>query len=123
MARKFYIYGLIDPVTHVVRYVGQTKRPPGPRIRQHRFGHVKTTAEWVLSLAEPPQYVLLEVGTNRRLQVSRNGQRPGYTSAAIAAETKWIKRFRRDLVNRRLRNNCAVIWDGLVNREGTCHAQ
>lgn len=119
---KYYVYGLIDPATHAIRYVGQTKRSPEPRIRQHRLGHVATTAGWVRSLPEPPLYVLLETGINSRVQVGTRS-RPVYTSAATVAETKWIKRFRHHLINRRLRDNCADVWDSLVNPGETCRAQ
>ncbi len=39
----------------------------------------------------------------------------GYTSLSTFAETKWIKRFRRTLVNKRTRDNAPLIWDSLVN--------
>jgi hypothetical protein len=39
---------------------------------------------------------------------------PDKTPVALAAETKWIKRFRRTLLNRLMRENSPVAWDSLV---------
>jgi hypothetical protein len=117
-AKTFYIYALIDPVTHLVRYVGRTTRPPTTRYRHHCAGHGATTGPWVRSLSAPPIFVLLEVGEVRRVAVGSLGHRGHqYTSSATVAETKWIKRFRRNLINRRLRDNCAQVWDALTNKE------
>jgi hypothetical protein len=125
-AKQFCIYALVDPVAHLVRYVGQTMQPPATRYRQHCEGHELTTGPWVWSLPAPPVFVLLEVGEMQRVAVGSYGQRKQrveYTSSATVAETKWIKRFHRDLINRRLRDNCAQVWDALINKETPCRAQ
>jgi hypothetical protein len=100
-----YVYALVDPKTHLVCYVGQTQQ------WEHRFaihcsGSGGCTAEWVRSLAplKPILVLLAEV------------EHPYYDSyPATVAETKWIKRFRRTVLNVRTRKNSPSTWDRLVN--------
>jgi predicted GIY-YIG superfamily endonuclease len=54
-----YIYALIDPLTHLVRYVGQTS-DLDKRYRIHCSGKDAATGEWVRSLPQPPILALLE---------------------------------------------------------------
>ena len=61
--RMFYIYVLVDPVSHLVRYVGQTVNLD-TRYREHCNGD-KCTGEWVRSLSQPPALILLESGEQR----------------------------------------------------------
>jgi hypothetical protein len=102
-----YVYALVDPKTHLVRYVGQTQQWE-QRYAFHCSPHRTRgcTAEWVRSL-EPlnPILVLLEVV-----------EHPFYDSyPATVAETKWIKRFRRTVLNVRTRKNSPSTWDRLIN--------
>jgi hypothetical protein len=63
------IYGLCDPNTGELRYVGQTVRDPQKRLSGHltaarrpRNGYVNTSlvCVWIRSLAQPPTIVILE---------------------------------------------------------------
>lgn len=65
MAEHGVIYGLADPDTHEVRYVGQTKLPVEERLRQHiRAARCRTrdryVYDWIRSLSAPPTIVILE---------------------------------------------------------------
>ena len=90
-----YIYALVDPTTHQVRYVGHTHKHPEARLHEHLsasqpIGYVH---EWIRSLApEQPTIIILQ-------------ELEGTESDAIRTETKWIKRFRRTILNRNTRNN------------------
>ena len=125
----YHIYGLVDPILHVVRYVGKTTQAPGVRIAQHLSGHDLTTAEWIGSLPKPPDVVILETGEDRRVPIRPSGKRRVrmiYAKLSTLAETKWIKRFRRGLINRKLRGNCQTAWDALSNTsewEDMCREQ
>ena len=100
-----YVYGLVCPASHVVRYVGQTTCLD-KRYRQHCRGH-KATSEWTQTLAAHPALVLLETVHAPGNELLR---------AARVAETKWIKRFRRTVINKYTRENNPKVWDALVNR-------
>ena len=58
------IYGLADPNTHEVRYVGQTVRVPEQRLVHHsrnaRNGSTLHVHNWIRSLPAPPDIVILE---------------------------------------------------------------
>lgn len=63
------IYGLTDPVTGEVRYVGKTVRPVGTRVNEHmrrsnqppnRRGKYTRLNVWIKSLEAPPGLVVLE---------------------------------------------------------------
>lgn len=108
---KFHIYALTDPQTGVVRYVGQS-RDAYRRYRRHCGGNGTTTKVWVRSLSEPPGFVLLESGDD--VMVAAKGTER-LIRAASFAETKWIKRFRRTIINHKLRDSSASTWDWLVN--------
>lgn len=119
MAVKFYIYALTDPVTHLVRYVGMTTQQPASRYSQHRTGGHPTTADWIAGLAQSPGFVLLEEGESKRRTIAVKGVRvirKVHMDTARYAETKWIKRFRRTVLNKLTRDNCAAAWDQLTNQ-------
>ncbi len=102
---KHYIYGLIDPRDYKVRYVGRTTKRMDTRLREHSF-YVATDPRpvyvWLRSLGQSPWLVCLEVSSDRE--------------GAITAETKWLKRHRLTVLNRRLRENHPATWDNLTNR-------
>ena len=111
------IYGLIDPVTHVVRYVGQTSKL-NARYRAYVSGKDQTTGAWVRSLPQPPHLVVFDTVEQKRVPRKRfaaTAQATKYVHVSIIAETKWIKRFRRTLLNQKMRSNSASTWDWLVN--------
>ena len=99
------IYALVDPTTHIVRYVGRTCQLL-TRFRSHSRGECKYTRDWVLSLPEKPVLVVLENVTGTGNELIRDSN---------ASETKWIKRFRRTVINTKLRDNGPKVWDALVN--------
>jgi GIY-YIG catalytic domain len=109
-----YIYALIDPLTHLVRYIGQTTNLES-RFRQHCSGKDSTTGAWVRSLAQPPVLAVLETVEQGQISVPRQGRRTGYVTKATIAETKWLKRFRRSVHNPKTRENCPATWDWLRN--------
>lgn len=100
-----HVYGLIDPVSHTVKYVGQT-RALTERLAEHRRGSCVSTREWILSLRVPPVLVVLETVTAPGSELYRR---------VVACETKWLKRFRRTVINKALRDNCPAAWGALVN--------
>ena len=106
------IYALVDPETHLVRYVGQTTRLAS-RYKEHCKGAYSATARWVHSLNDDPQLVVLETLPNEMVQ--RPGGGDVYIRSGAVAETKWLKRFRRTVANARLRDNAATVWDWLTN--------
>ena len=116
----FIIYGLADPETHLVRYVGQTTQLLQLRYRAHCSGNVPATGAWARSLRErgrEPILLILQTGDDVMVpvkgQAGRGRQRK--IRAAADAETKWIKRFRRTLLNRAVRSSCKATWDYVVN--------
>ncbi len=107
--RTYHIYALADPETGIVRYVGKTQGVPGTRRSQHIQGTSSPTTEWVKSLPAPPFFVLLETGEERR--IPRPGSTFGTITASTLAETKWIKRFRRTVINKLTRESSTTAWD------------
>ena len=110
--RMYRIYALVDPTSRLVRYVGRTHHALETRYVAHASGSTRGTALWVRTLALPPVAVLLEIGEEKR--ISRKGQ-AGTISAGAFAETKWIKRFRRTIINDLQREVSPTTWDWLVN--------
>jgi hypothetical protein len=124
--RPFIIYGLICPVTLEVKYVGQTvDLDQRTRSRTHtRKGD--PVAAWIGSLGKylHPHRVILEQGVNRVVRVKVTavrkpgaGRSPcGYKDVWLSTclETKWIKRFRRTVLNRRV-NQIPTVYDVLSN--------
>lgn len=99
-----YVYALVDPVTRLVRYVGQTQQLD-TRYACH-CGGSGCTADWVKSLRPlKPVLVILAVVEHS----------PWNSYPATECETKWLKRFRRTVINSRMRKNSPSTWDHLVN--------
>jgi hypothetical protein len=94
----YHIYALVDPVTHLVRYVDETEQPPELRHRQHCKGRERAAGDWVEALAPlQPVLVVLETGKEARVVLRMKGVRRVREVSAWASravETKWIKRFR-----------------------------
>ena len=92
------IYGLMDPNTHRVRYVGRTTQTPERRLQHHisqaKRGNVRPVYAWLRSLLPTaPVVVILQ----ERVPVERRKAYRGDTGwdTADAAECKWMKRFER----------------------------
>lgn len=112
--KPFFIYALVCPLTLEVKYVGQTIDLE-QRIRgrmHHGSGKCNgPLGDWLRTLGYlRPYKVILERGVNRRVNVpatSRDhvrGRRPiGERTVWLSSvqETKWIKRFRRTILNQR----------------------
>ena len=117
-SRIITIYALVDPETHLVRYVGKTVKL-AVRHKEHCSGADPATGVWVRSVSRPPQLLILE--TLADAIVSRPGPGSRYNRTGMMAETKWLKRFRRTVINRDLRDNSPIVWDWLTNPgERTC---
>ena len=83
--RMYYVYDLVDPVSHLVRYVGLTTRPIEERYRFHckGWGKESPTAAWVRSLPYPPILVVL-----RRRRKSRSHSRVGGWSGRLTSRKR-----------------------------------
>jgi hypothetical protein len=112
MNKKFIIYGLAEPHTGRVRYVGKTTGDPRSRYRNHASGNCPGTQAWVRSLPAAPFLVVLEEGTEG-MRKRLGGV--GHMRESCYAETKWLKRFRRTVINKRTRANAPFVWDALTN--------
>jgi len=110
--RPFIIYALVCPITLEVKYVGQTvDLEQRVRGRTHGFSgqHHAPLTEWLRTLGYlKPYKVILEHGTNRRVVLpettraeKRGRKRAACGSAWLSSclEAKWIKRFRRTIIN------------------------
>lgn len=106
-----FIYGLIDPDTHEVRYVGQTRLPEA-RLKDHlsaaRAGKEGPHYDWLRQLTQTPHLVILEPVENGRW-----GRGNASVSRASVMEAKWLKRFRRTVLNYN-KKQCAA-YDEFVN--------
>lgn len=113
---RIYIYALVDPTSHLVRYVGQAADLQ-QRYRSHCAGYESnTTSAWVKSLHQPPILVILETIEDADKRRHFRGVRNEHgVRICTVAETKWIKRFRRTLLNKNQRLNSAATWDWLIN--------
>jgi hypothetical protein len=97
---KHIIYALVDPTTHQVRYVGQTGVAPDVRLRYHvnaagRGINKHAVYEWMRGLKAPPLIVVLQDVENAKVKWSKGR----YENTVKAAETKWMKRFERYILN------------------------
>lgn len=109
-----YIYALVDPNNHTVRYVGQTKA-----LHVRYLGHINAASQngmpvygWIRGIAPAkPILVLLEtIPHDRQLEV-----RPGITrKLSSIIEGKWLKRFRRTILNVN-KQQCGLAFDDFVN--------
>jgi hypothetical protein len=118
----FHICALVDPATSVVWYIGQTTQEPALRYRPRCGGNDPTNGGWVRRLSAPPNPAILASGEECRVVVGAKGKRtPRAITVSVAARAgvKWVKRFRRTVLNRHTRNVCAVVWDGLTNPDET----
>jgi hypothetical protein len=108
----FYIYALVCPLTLEVKYVGQTID-----LNQRVRGTVHSANKWHTELTDwhrslgflRPYRVILERGINRQVEIrttaphTKRGRRPlSRIWLSSALETKWIKRFRRTIVNKNM---------------------
>ncbi len=114
--KPFFIYALVCPLTLQVKYVGQTlDLEQRTRGREHHGSgkHNAPLAQWLRSLGYlRPYRVILEQGINRPVEVTATavdlahvrgrrrivGVRATWLSSCL--EAKWIKRFRRTIVNK-----------------------
>ena len=78
------IYAIVDPETHLVRYVGQTTRLAS-RYKERCKGAYSATARWVRSLNYDPQLVTLETLPNEMVR------RPGAATSTFGVGP-WPKR-------------------------------
>ena len=92
MNKHFTIYGLAEPHTGRVRYVGKTTGDPRSRYRNHATGNCPGTQAWVRSLPAAPFLVVLEEGTEAmRKRIGGVGH------------------------NKRTRENAPSVWDAVTN--------
>jgi GIY-YIG catalytic domain len=94
--QKYTIYALADPSTRHVRYVGST-RNVNKRFTAHvqaaKRGVNHPAYDWIRGMA--PAVPLLIVLQELEISVKRKSPCP-----IEAAETKWMKRFERTILNR-----------------------
>lgn len=119
-----YIYALVDPLTHLVRYVGQTVRLE-TRFRAHCNGQDSCTREWIAELTQQKQKPLLCIleTIEEKEWVPVPGEPlfehepsdPHGLRSPRHRETLWLKRFRKTILNRKTRDNDSASWDWLVN--------
>jgi hypothetical protein len=109
-----FIYGLIDPRDHVIRYVGQCvnmRARYSLHLCQARNGKRPVHA-WIREIAPAvPVMVLLETVSNRRVSSGHNLRRK--VDLASVMEAKWLKRFRRTVLNVN-RKQCSA-YDLFIN--------
>lgn len=115
---RHYIYALVDPDNYKVRYVGMTRQRIDSRLKHHigaaQRGKRGPVYDWLRSLLpKTPHVVCLEIceGT-----VRGNLGATSWRDAAVPAEVKWIKRFRRDVLNDLTAEQSKRDWGALVNR-------
>lgn len=109
-----YVYALVDPTNYQVRYVGQCKD-----LHVRYIGHMNSAEwhgspvyEWIrrIAAAKPQLVVLQPIPRNRQVEI-----RPGQLRLLSSIlEAKWVKRFRRTVlnVNRRV---CAAAFEDFAN--------
>jgi hypothetical protein len=124
--KPFVIYGLICPMTLEVKYVGQST-DIGQRTRHRTHTkHDYEVSEWMKTLGYlRPYRVILERGVNRIVRVKTKAVREagargpspsGSTDVWLSSclETKWMKRFKGTILNRRSQQIPSV-YEALVN--------
>jgi hypothetical protein len=104
------IYALVDPL-HAVSAIRWSDN--------RRKTAITTAIAWATSrlpargcrhLPEAPILVILETSERKKVWCASSG-----LGASAISETKWIKRFRRTVINIRTRANSTAAWDALVN--------
>jgi hypothetical protein len=128
LGKPFVIYGLIDPMTLEVKYVGQTadlKQRTGQRAHNAYDVEVR---EWTESLGFlRPYRVILERGVNRVVRLRKKAVRKtgapgpspsGFTEVWLSTclEAKWAKRFRRSIFNRQS-TLIPAVDEALINQQ------
>jgi hypothetical protein len=109
--KPFFIYALVCPLTLEVKYVGQTiDLEQRTRGSFHSMKHHAPLTQWLRTLGHlRPYRVILETGINRQVTLKATardhvrgrrpiGVRPTWLSSCL--EAKWIKRFRRTIINK-----------------------
>jgi hypothetical protein len=84
----------------------------------HCSGKDSATGTWVKSLPQAPALVLLETAEEKTVPIKGIAAARGNSQliqVSTVAETKWIKRFRRTILNARTRENSRTTWDWLLN--------
>lgn len=68
-----YIYGLLDPVSREVRYIGMTNNPYR-RLGQHLDLKEATTKKWIKSLSREPSMKILNIAKDDKeaIRIERN---------------------------------------------------
>lgn len=124
--KPFVIYALVCPITLEVKYVGQaTDLNQRTQARTHAARQGDPVRDWIDSLGGylRPYRVILERGVNRLVRVKVSAMRHGagrpslgYKDVWLSSclETKWIKRFQRTVLNRRVKQVDSV-YDALKN--------
>jgi hypothetical protein len=112
---KHFIYALVDPRDFQVKYVGQClnmKKRLQVHVAPSSLTRPNPKTNWLSGLLpEKPWMVLLET-------VECHSSSHDSDCAGTVVETKWIKRFRRTILNKALRENSPQTWDSLVNVDG-----
>ena len=107
------IYALVDPDTHLVRYVGQChnleSRYEG-HLSEALRGTKKPVYDWIRSLGLKRPVILI-LQTVPAIYVPR--QKGNSISLPSVMEAKWLKRFRRTVLN--LRKKQCSVYDEFVN--------
>jgi hypothetical protein len=93
---KHFIYALVDPFTREVKYVGLTRKGLIERMEHHlhaaRRNVNRPVYDWIRS-------ILPAVPIMVKLQEVDNTWSSKDKSPAATAEFKWMKRFRRTILN------------------------
>jgi hypothetical protein len=112
------IYALADPLTHEVLYVGQCANMKW-RYLTH-LSAMRTTKEPLYvrlrtRLPAMPVLVILEKLESRKIHHPKASSTSQFhfLSTVSVAEAKWLKRFRRTVLNRNKKQCCA--YDDFIN--------